>query len=71
MTSKWGVCNLGSKTITLNLELIKLNPKCLEYVIYHELSHLVHMNHSASFWNLVSSYVSNYKEIKKEMNNTL
>ena len=71
MKSKWGVCNLKSKSITLNQELMKLNPRCLEYVIYHELSHLVHMNHSSSFWNLVATYVPNYKQIKKEMNTTL
>ena len=69
MTSKWGVCNVTDKTITLNQELIKLDPICLEYVIYHELSHLVHPNHSKDFWNLVSKYVPNYKEIKKHMKN--
>lgn len=71
MKSKWGVCNLGSKSITLNLDLMKLDPKCLDYVIYHELCHLVHMNHSKDFWDLVKSYVSDYKEIKKVMNDTL
>ncbi len=69
MKGKWGVCNLTSKTITLNLELIKLNPKYLEYVIYHELSHLKHPNHSKDFWSLVEKYVPNYKQIRKEMKN--
>lgn len=69
MTSKWGVCNVTNKIITLNQELIKLDPACLEYVIYHELSHLVHPNHSKDFWSLVSKYVPNYKEIKKHMKN--
>ena len=50
MKGKWGVCNITNKTITLNLELIKLNPKYLIYVIYHELCHLKHPNHSKDFW---------------------
>lgn len=69
MKSKWGVCNITNKTITLNQELIKLDPKYLEYVIYHELCHLKHPNHSKDFWNLVEVYIPNYKQIRKEMKN--
>ena len=69
MKGKWGVCNITNKTITLNLELIKLNPNYLIYVIYHELCHLKHPNHSKDFWALVEKYVPNYKQIKKEMKN--
>lgn len=69
MTGKWGVCNITNNTITLNLELIKLAPKYLEYVIYHELCHLIEANHSSDFWQLVSKYVPEYKTIRKEMKN--
>lgn len=69
MKGKWGVCNITNYNITLNQELIKLNPKYLEYVIYHELCHLKHPNHSQNFWSLVEKYVPNYKQIKKEMKN--
>lgn len=69
MTSKWGVCNITNKTITLNLELIKLDPKYLEYVIFHELCHLKEPNHSERFWSHVQQYVPDYKQIKKEMKN--
>lgn len=69
MKSKWGVCNITNKTITLNQELIKLDSKYLEYVIYHELCHLKHPNHSKDFWNLVEVYIPNYKQIRKEMKN--
>lgn len=69
MKSKWGVCNVTTNTITLNQELIKLEPECLIYVIYHELSHLKHHNHSKNFWDLVEIYVPNYKEIRKSMRN--
>lgn len=67
MTSKWGVCNIKTKTITLNLELIKYDIKYLDYVIIHELSHLIYPNHSKDFWNLVSKYEPNYKLYRKEM----
>ena len=53
----------------LNQELIKLEPACLIYVIYHELSHLKYPNHSKDFWALVEVYVPNYKEIRKHMKN--
>ena len=69
MKGKWGVCNITNNTITLNLELIKYDIKYLEYVIYHELCHLKHPNHSKDFWNLVGVYVPNYKVLKKEMKN--
>ena len=67
MTTRWGVCNKKNITVTLNTELIKYNIRCLDYVIIHELSHLVYFNHSKDFWNLVSKYCPNYKEIKKEL----
>lgn len=67
MSTRWGVCNKKTITITLNTELIKYNIRCLDYVIVHELSHLVYFNHSKDFWSLVSKYCPNYKEIKKEL----
>jgi len=67
MTTRWGVCNTKTKTITLNLELMKREEKYLDYVIIHELSHLIHANHSPKFWNLVEENYPNYKEIKKQM----
>ncbi len=67
MTTRWGVCNTKSKTITLNLELIKRNIKYLDYVIVHELSHLIHANHSKSFWSLVEKNCADYKKIKNDM----
>ena len=71
MTSKWGVCNVTRCVITLNLNLIKLDVKYLDYVIIHELSHLIESNHSRAFWNVVSKYSPNYKIIRKEMKNIL
>ena len=67
MKTRWGVCNVRTHVITLNLELIKRDPKYLNYVIMHELSHLIHGNHSARFWNLVEENCPGCKKIGKEM----
>lgn len=69
MTSRWGVCNAKLKRVTLNLELIKKAPACLDYVIVHELSHFIELNHSARFWKVVESNCPNYQEIRKIMKN--
>jgi len=67
MTSRWGVCNLKKKNVTLNYYLYKYDIECLDYVIIHELSHFIHPNHSRNFWNLVSKYCKNYKELRKKL----
>ena len=67
MTSRWGVCNTKLKKVTLNLELIKRDTAYLDYVIYHELSHLIEGNHSSRFWTIVEENCPNYKMIRKQM----
>lgn len=67
MKTRWGVCNRKDNSITLNLELIKMNEKYLNYVIVHELSHFIHFDHSKLFWNKVEKYCPNYKKIRKEL----
>ena len=65
MTTRWGVCNTKTKRVTLNLELMRKPIYCLDYVIMHELSHLIHPNHSKEFWDLVGENCPEYKKIKK------
>ena len=65
MTTRWGVCNTKDKRVTLNLELMKKPIECLDYVIMHELSHLVYPNHSKNFWSLVEENCKDYKKSKK------
>lgn len=67
MKTRWGVYNRANHTITLNSKLIEYDYEKIDYVIIHELSHILHFDHSAAFWNLVSKYCPNYKEIRKEM----
>lgn len=65
MTSRWGVCNIKNRNVTLNLELSKYDIEALDYVIVHELSHFIHPNHSKDFWLLVAKYYPRYKEVRK------
>ena len=69
MKTRWGVCNSKLKRVTLNIELIKKDMDCLDYVICHELSHFIEMNHSSDFWKVVGENYPNYKNIRKIMKN--
>lgn len=59
--SRWGSCS-SARHISLNWKLICQAPALMDYVIVHELCHLVHMNHSDKFWNLLGSYLPTYRE---------
>ncbi|XWX03106.1 M48 family metallopeptidase [Aggregatilineales bacterium SYSU G02658] len=60
MHRKWGSCSaLG--TVTLNLRLRWLERPLVEYVVCHELAHLIELNHSAAFWQIVATYLPDYK----------
>lgn len=67
MKTRWGVCNTKDNRITLNLELIKKDIECIDYVIIHELSHYIERNHSKAFWDVVLENCPNYKNIRKKM----
>jgi predicted metal-dependent hydrolase len=66
MRRRWGSCTARGK-ITLNSELIKLNGKFTEYVILHELCHLVHHNHGADYYRLLSEVFPAWKSVRKEL----
>lgn len=61
---RWGTCNLKGN-IYFNWRLIMAPPVIIDYLIVHELSHLVHHNHSLYFWNLVESIMPDYKIQKR------
>lgn len=65
MTTRWGVCNISSMTVTLNSELIKKDVSLIDYVIIHELCHFKYMNHSTEFWREVEKYYPYHKMARK------
>lgn len=64
--SRWGSCN-SRKEIRLNWRLLQAPPHIINYVVCHELSHLIEMNHSAKFWAVVASIYPDYKQAEKEL----
>jgi predicted metal-dependent hydrolase len=68
MKTHWGSCNYVQKTIRLNTELVKKSPKYLEYVIVHEMVHIIEPTHSKNFYRLLGKYYPEWKPIRKKMN---
>ncbi len=68
--SRWGACRENGQ-ITFNWKLIQAPIQIIDYVVVHELSHLVHLNHSKEYWNLVRRYSPNYKAHKNWLKNNI
>jgi len=68
MSTRWGTCNTKIGKIWLNLQLAKKTPECLEYVILHELVHLVEKNHNERFVSLMDKFMPMWREIKVTLN---
>lgn len=64
--SRWGCCG-ADKKIRLNWRLLMLPVSLQEYVIVHELCHLVHIDHSALFWKEVEKFIPDYKTRRKQL----
>ena len=68
MKTRWGTCNIQAKRIWINLELAKKNPICLEYIVVHELVHLLERNHNRRFYELMDKYMPDLKAIRNNLN---
>lgn len=68
MKTKWGTCNIEARRVWLNLELIKKPPRCLEYVIIHELAHFFERSHSERFVVLLDRMLPQWRIIRGELN---
>jgi predicted metal-dependent hydrolase len=63
----WGSCS-SNRNITISKKLAKKEEKVIEYVVLHEMCHLKYMNHSKEFWNLIESYLPEYKTYRALLN---
>ncbi len=68
MKTKWGTCNIEAKRIWLNLELAKKPLHCLEYIIVHELLHLLERHHNERYKNLMDTYMPQWRTYRDELN---
>ncbi len=71
MTTRWGTCNVKTHKIWLNLQLAKKTPECLDYVILHELTHLMEKNHNNNFVAHMDRFMPNWREIRKKLNSQI
>ena len=71
MKTKWGTCNINQKRIWLNLELAKKPVECIEYVVLHELTHLLERLHNDRFKAILDTHQPQWREHKKRLNSTL
>ena len=67
MKTCWGTCNTKKRIILVNLQLVKKPFDCLEYVLIHELVHLLERNHTKKFYALVEKFCPNWRESKRRL----
>jgi predicted metal-dependent hydrolase len=68
MKNRWGSCDPKKKQITVNIELIKKNPACLNYIIIHELIHLIEAKHNQQFKELMDIHLPNWRYFRDILN---
>jgi predicted metal-dependent hydrolase len=68
MKTRWGTCNIEAQRIWLNLELIKKPPHCLEYIIVHELVHLLERHHNERFTACMNRFMPLWQHYRAELN---
>lgn len=68
MKSRWGSCQPVKGVITMNKQLLAMPMACIDYVMLHELCHLIHPNHSQAFYALLGTLMPEWKERKKQLN---
>jgi len=70
MKTKWGSCNAARKTVRLNSDLAKKVSECLEYVVVHEMAHLIVRHHNGQFVDLMDKCLPQWKLLRQMLNNT-
>lgn len=70
MVTKWGACSTDKKKLWFNLQLAQKPHACLDYIILHELTHLLTRKHDATFIAHMDRYMPNWREVRKELNDS-
>lgn len=68
MKTRWGSCNPASRAIRLNTDLAKKPPECLEYIMAHEMAHLLEPTHNARFKSLMDMFMPQWQQLRDELN---
>ena len=68
MKTKWGSCTPASGSIRLNTDLAKKPPECLEYIVVHELVHLLQPTHNARFVALMDMHLPHWQHLRRQLN---
>ncbi len=67
MKTRWGTCNNRDKRIWINTELAKMPPYLLEYIVVHEMTHLIEPSHNKRFRSLMDQFLPNWRSLRKEL----
>jgi predicted metal-dependent hydrolase len=68
MKTKWGSCTPSKNSIRINLELAKKYPECLEYIVVHEMVHLIEASHNKRFVALMNHLLPKWRSHRDELN---
>ena len=68
MKTKWGSCNPDTGRMWFNIELAKKSPACLEYLVVHEMTHLLERGHNDRFTALMDQHLPNWRALRDELN---
>jgi len=68
MKTRWGTCNAEARRIWLNLELAKKPTQCLEYIVAHEMVHLIERNHSDRFVGILGKHLPQWRQHRQQLN---
>jgi len=67
MKSRWGSCNTKARRVWINLELVKRPPALLEFIVVHEMAHLIEPSHNANFKRLMTKYMPDWREREAQL----
>ena len=68
MKTKWGTCSVEARRIWLNLELAKKPVQCIEYIVVHELVHLIERHHNDRFVSIMDKHLPQWRLQRQELN---